>query len=185
MRTWYGSILLVALTLGAATALTFPLRPITVHSLSLLFVAAVVITSRIGGAYPGIATALLSVLDFDWFFDSHPYHFDLDLAGLLRAAVFLALSLLVASLENQRRGAMTSLVASNRELQTALQEVKQLRGLLPICMHCKQIRNGESAWTRLEEYIQSHSAAEFTHSLCPDCYRKYYPEIYAANYPEH
>ncbi len=79
---------------------------------------------------------------------------------------------------------MASLVAGNRELQTALQEVNQLRGLLPICMHCKQIRSDQGAWTRLEEYIQTHSAAEFTHSICPDCYRKHYPEIYAAKHPK-
>lgn len=64
-----------------------------------------------------------------------------------------------------------------RELQTAHKHVTQLQGLIPICMHCKKIRDDESTWHRLETYIQEHSQAMFTHSLCNECLVTHYPEV--------
>lgn len=60
------------------------------------------------------------------------------------------------------------------ELQQALSEVKTLGGLLPICASCKKIRDDKGYWTQLESYITSRSAAEFSHSICPDCARRLY-----------
>ena len=56
------------------------------------------------------------------------------------------------------------------DLEQALDEVKTLRGLLPICMYCCAIRHTDEAWERIEAYISEHSEAEFTHSICPTCY---------------
>lgn len=56
-----------------------------------------------------------------------------------------------------------------RELQNALNQVKQLQGLLPICMDCKRIRDDKSYWHQVENYIGAKTGAEFTHSLCPTC----------------
>lgn len=64
------------------------------------------------------------------------------------------------------------------ELQKALAEVKVLSGMLPICSYCKNIRNDKGYWQEIEEYIKEHSNAEFSHSLCNDCLKKHYPEIY-------
>jgi hypothetical protein len=55
------------------------------------------------------------------------------------------------------------------ELQHAMDKVKVLRGLLPICSNCKKIRDDQGYWTQLETYIHRHSEAEFTHGLCPNC----------------
>ena len=63
------------------------------------------------------------------------------------------------------------------DLQHALAEVKQLSGLLPICASCKQIRDELGDWKPVEEYVAAHSAANFTHSLCPDCIPKFYPDL--------
>lgn len=183
MPPWLRSTVLVIVSLVLATALTLPLRNITVHSLSLLFVAAVVITSRFGGFVPGIVTALASVAIFDWFFDTRPYHFDFNFAALVRAVVFLSVSLLVASLESRRRLAMQFLHQANRELQAALDEVKTLRGILPICVHCQKIRSEDGSWTRMEEYVQGHSEAAFSHGLCPECYQQHHSEIYRKHHP--
>jgi hypothetical protein len=60
----------------------------------------------------------------------------------------------------------------NTELQVALAEVKKLSGLLPICAWCRRIREGDGAWVQLESYIVSHSEADFTHSICPECAEK-------------
>lgn len=64
-----------------------------------------------------------------------------------------------------------------KELQDALASIKTLRGLLPICAHCKRIRDDKGYWNRIEEYIQDHSEADFTHGLCPDCKQELYPEL--------
>ena len=57
-------------------------------------------------------------------------------------------------------------------LETALAQVKQLRGLLPICAYCKQIRSAEDYWQQVETYIMEHSDAEFTHGICPTCFER-------------
>jgi PAS domain S-box-containing protein len=59
-----------------------------------------------------------------------------------------------------------------------LSEQEGLRGVIPICAHCKQIRDGEGNWNQLEEYIQRRSHAEFSHGLCPGCARQHYPRLY-------
>lgn len=64
------------------------------------------------------------------------------------------------------------------ELRTALDNVKQLSGLLPICASCKKIRDDNGYWNQIESYIRDHSEAEFSHGLCPDCAKKLYPEVF-------
>ncbi|MGE4488632.1 MAG: PleD family two-component system response regulator [Kiritimatiellales bacterium] len=60
-----------------------------------------------------------------------------------------------------------------RQLETALEDVKQLRGLLPICSYCNKIRNDEDYWEQVETYITRHADVEFSHSICPSCYEKH------------
>jgi methyl-accepting chemotaxis protein len=67
------------------------------------------------------------------------------------------------------------------ELQQALNTIKTLQGILPICSSCKKIRTDEGLWTQLEAYITEHSDAEFSHSLCSDCATKLYPDIFNKN----
>ena len=63
------------------------------------------------------------------------------------------------------------------DLEKALNEVKRLSGLLPICASCKKIRNEEGRWQPIEVYIHEHSEADFSHSICPECARVLYPEL--------
>lgn len=63
------------------------------------------------------------------------------------------------------------------ELQKALSEVKTLRGFLPICAHCKKIRDDKGYWNQIESYISEHSEAEFSHSICQECAKKHYPDM--------
>jgi hypothetical protein len=67
-----------------------------------------------------------------------------------------------------------------RKLEQTLKELKTLQGLLPICVGCKKIRDDRGYWKRLEQYLEEHSEAKFSHGLCPDCFAKLYPEL-AAN----
>jgi len=73
-------------------------------------------------------------------------------------------------------GLESNLAAKVDELEQALQHVNQLQGLLPICMFCKKIRDDGDAWHRLESYIEQHSEANFTHSVCGDCRDKHFPK---------
>jgi hypothetical protein len=64
------------------------------------------------------------------------------------------------------------------ELKEALAKVKTLSGLLPICMHCKKIRDDKGYWNQLETYISEHSEADFSHGLCIECAKEFYPEYF-------
>ena len=63
------------------------------------------------------------------------------------------------------------------KLQEALDNVKKLSGLIPICSNCKKIRNDEGYWRQIEGYISEHSDARFSHGICPDCAKKIYTEF--------
>lgn len=63
------------------------------------------------------------------------------------------------------------------KLKQALSEVKTLRGFLPICSFCKNIRDDQGYWNQIESYIRAHSDAEFSHGVCPECAKKHYPQI--------
>lgn len=63
------------------------------------------------------------------------------------------------------------------ELKVALDEVKILSGFLPICSSCKNIRDDKGYWNQIENYISKHSEAEFSHSICPECAKKLYPDL--------
>jgi len=63
------------------------------------------------------------------------------------------------------------------ELQDALSKVQLLSGLLPICANCKKIRDDQGYWNQIESYVRTHSEAEFTHGICPECAKKLYPDL--------
>jgi response regulator RpfG family c-di-GMP phosphodiesterase len=67
----------------------------------------------------------------------------------------------------------------NKTLERQLLEIKTLRGLLSVCAHCNRIRNDEGAWEAFEVYIRDNSEADFSHGICPDCLREFYPEHFA------
>jgi len=83
-----------------------------------------------------------------------------------------------------RVDAMVRILSAERErdqliikLQEAMAKIKTLSGLLPICMHCKKIRDDKGYWNQIESYLHEHSDAEFSHSICQECAKKYYPDM--------
>ena len=66
------------------------------------------------------------------------------------------------------------LLESKEKLQDALDKVKVISGLVPICSHCKKIRDDKGFWNHMERYISEHSNAKFSHGICPDCLEEYY-----------
>ena len=85
------------------------------------------------------------------------------------------------TLLTERREAVAAQKQLITELEEALSKVKTLSGLLPICSGCNKIRDDHGYWSQVEGYIQEHTDAKFTHGLCPDCIRKYFPEMEVEN----
>jgi hypothetical protein len=56
--------------------------------------------------------------------------------------------------------------------EEALVRISKLEGIIPICMHCKKIRDDQNSWNQLEQYIMAHSEAVFSHGICPQCYEE-------------
>ena len=88
---------------------------------------------------------------------------------------FCIIAILVAhkSRLQQANSTLNGLNHANRalilDLQSALSEVRTLQGLIPICAHCKKIRDDKGSWSQLEVYIQNRTAAQFSHGICPEC----------------
>ena len=76
----------------------------------------------------------------------------------------------------ERRTLEDSLRSKLEELQQARERVRQLQGMLPICMHCSRIRTASDDWETLEKYVTHHSDASFTHTLCATCLDRHYPD---------
>lgn len=72
----------------------------------------------------------------------------------------------------KQRAALNAQLSLINQLQNALKEVRTLRGLLPICSYCKQVRTDSGAWQQLEVYLNAHTDAEFSHGICPACAEK-------------
>jgi len=88
------------------------------------------------------------------------------------------LEMLVAMRTAELRKEIEERKKVEEELRNAMSKIKTLSGMLPICASCKKIRDDEGSWIKIEAYIKSHSDAEFTHGVCPECARKLYPEVY-------
>ncbi|MCD4701177.1 MAG: VUT family protein, partial [Candidatus Aegiribacteria sp.] len=76
----------------------------------------------------------------------------------------------------RRKKAEKELEKAVHDLQKALAEVKTLQGILPICSYCNKIRDDHGYWQKVEKYIHDRSEAEFSHSVCPECAKKFYPK---------
>lgn len=106
-------------------------------------------------------------------------HEDWELDEIITVWIFLFIASAVFSLRRwlELKKSEALLVERNKELVVLLSEVKQLRGIIPICAHCKKIRDDKGYWHQVESYVRDHSEAEFSHSICPVCIKKLYPEF--------
>jgi phosphoserine phosphatase RsbU/P len=74
-----------------------------------------------------------------------------------------------------------SLADKIEELRQAFDQIKTLRGIVPICAGCKQIRDDRGYWNQVEVYVRDHTEAQFSHGICPDCMKKLYPDYEPAS----
>ena len=94
------------------------------------------------------------------------------------AAVLLVFASFLTSREmNRRRRVEKEREKIIGELQTALAEVKTLSGMIPICAWCKNVRNDAGYWSTVEQYVRTHTAATFSHGMCPDCVKKFEADL--------
>jgi len=90
-----------------------------------------------------------------------------------------AFNSMIVSLDNHEKMLKNKI----NELEQALSHIKKLEGILPICSHCKKIRlegadpEKQEGWVKIEGYISEKTDARFSHSICPDCMKKFYPDI--------
>ena len=77
----------------------------------------------------------------------------------------------------KRKLAEIALKEKHEKLVKAMEEIKVLSGLLPICSSCKKIRDDKGYWNQIEAYIQEHSEAKFSHSICKECAKEIYPDL--------
>lgn len=118
------------------------------------------------------------------------YHFEL--IDIVRFVLYLVLAnglgipLLSSSNKNRRKEWVQYMKEQhlNRKLKStvetlrhAQQEIKTLKGIIPICSNCKKIKDDKGYWKQIEEYVREHSDAEFSHGLCQECAKKLYPDI--------
>lgn len=89
-----------------------------------------------------------------------------------KAEVFCELSAQKALIQEQ----LNEIQRKNEELRRQLEEINTLRGLIPICAACKNVRDDSGYWQSIEGYLSSRSEAEFSHAVCPECARKLYPD---------
>ena len=80
-------------------------------------------------------------------------------------------------MNNEMANMARDLKRTNRRLQEAQAKIRILAGVVPICMHCKKIRDDDGYWNQLEQYITEHSEAIFSHGICDDCIAQHYPEV--------
>ncbi len=110
----------------------------------------------------------------DRIIETNPYGYILKPYNASELRFAIEIALVKFNAKKEREG----LIA---RLETALEEIRKLSGLLPICSSCKNIRDEKGDWHSIENYIRTHSEANFTHSICPECKPKIYPELYRAD----
>ena len=107
--------------------------------------------------------------------DHEPEDLTERLEYIITSSVFVGIALIVPIWIIIRD--VSRLEKTTERLQGALDSIKTLEGLLPICANCKNIRDDNGYWHQVEVYIRNNSKAEFSHSICPTCAQKLYPEL--------
>ncbi len=163
------------IALGLATAAVVFLADLLMPqgaAMGVPHVLVILISLRIGDGRVTYGLALLCTLLTLWGFHLSPE------AGASMDPVVILTNRLAALLAIWSAAFLgIRLTAATAQREAALKEIKILKGRLPICAHCKKIRDGQEAWVQLEEYLLHHSEAIFSHSICPGCMDEHFGEF--------
>lgn len=102
----------------------------------------------------------------------HIYPTDLTIRFI---STYGVLAIISSTLEYLRKRYLDQLMFEKNELEKAFDEIRILKGMVPICSSCKKIRDDKGFWTQIESYIKTNSDVEFSHGICPDCATKLFP----------
>jgi ABC-type nickel/cobalt efflux system permease component RcnA len=135
-----------------------------------------------------LTLALISIISFLLFskfdilekvveFSKRYEHYEID--EIISTSLVLVFALLWITIKNNKKVLRlnTELEKKSKKLEDAIAEIKQLNGILPLCSYCKRIRDDSGSWEQVDTYLQKHSEADISHSLCPDCLKEHYPQI--------
>jgi preprotein translocase subunit YajC len=113
------------------------------------------------------------------FYDFSRIHDGWELDEFAAVGIFLMFYFVFLAMRKWRQAAKANqeLRRMNQALKEAAEEIQQLQGIIPICARCKNIRDDEGYWQKVEEYIRSRANVRFTHGLCPECFKILYPEV--------
>lgn len=112
---------------------------------------------------------------------AHKYE-SLEVDELISVSLFLVVVLVFLLIRKVREliAAHIDLKTRNEQLEKAYSEISLLRGIIPICSSCKDVRTDEGYWQNVEAYVQAHSDARFSHGICPACIEQLYPDMVEA-----
>ena len=105
-----------------------------------------------------------------------PSAFEIYIRGLI-LLIFLVFGCLMARTVGRLEQSEHQKDEAIRKLERTIEEIRTLRGIIPICAGCKKIRDDEGAWHQVEVYVRAHSEAEFSHGMCPDCLQAAHEEL--------
>lgn len=135
------------------------------------------IFGRKEGAIWSISVVSISIamVQFPSFFGAHEY---ISKVGYRYAIAISLVTALSYAGEFMRHSFYHEIQNKNKQIEAAMHDIKTLRGLLPICSHCKKIRDDNGYWRNLESYISQHTDARFSHGICISCLRRMDPALY-------
>ncbi|NTW49571.1 MAG: hypothetical protein HGB19_07585 [Chlorobiales bacterium] len=111
------------------------------------------------------------------------YHYSADISTRF-VVTYVVVCIMSYALDSSRTEYYNKLLEEKKSLEKALNDVKVLSGLLPICSACKKVRDDGGYWHQVEAYVQQHSEAQFSHGICPECVEKLYPDLLKKEKPK-
>lgn len=108
--------------------------------------------------------------------DNSPCYYDMKLTLLRDSRGRIKGRLILIRDITRRKTAEAEKERLYTELKASMEQTRKLQGLLPICAHCKNIRDDEGYWHQVDDYVTRHSDATFSHGICPDCMKTLYPD---------
>ncbi|MEE4241716.1 MAG: hypothetical protein V2I36_09620 [Desulfopila sp.] len=165
--SFYGIMAMYWLPEARPIIFLFVLAPFSFGMLILTFRQFLTVTACLMGLYAGL-------LVVDYFNYRQEFNFKYELFLFVLFSLILIWFAFFGGFDSNFRYRLRS---QKEELEQSLLKVKTLEGIIPICMHCKKIRDDKGSWSQMEQYIHEHSEAKFSHGICEDCVKKHHPGI--------
>jgi K+-sensing histidine kinase KdpD len=164
-----------------ASLITWKLWPFIQPSASPLFFLAVMVSALYGGVIAGLIATVISAIATAYLFMTPQFSVAIGHSDVFRLVVFAAVSLLTSWVALQRNRVDAEQRRLVAELQSANARIRTLSDMLPICPDCRRVRVGESVpeWKSVETYLAETPELQLSHTMCPDCSARHFPEFHA------